>query len=91
MAQDYASGTEQPSSETVVCTEEAERITHGDSSSKVEIFGLGVSVTILIGAVGGVFAMWVLPVDSAVPLFLGVGVGFILSPVIGLGMLWRQN
>jgi hypothetical protein len=91
MAQDYADGTEQLPGETVVHTEDTGEAMHDDSSSKVETFGLGVSAALLIGAVGGVIGMWAFPVDGAVPLFVGLGVGFILSPVVGLGMLWRQG
>ena len=62
---------------------------HDGLSQQVERFGLGVSMVILLGAVAGVAAAWALVEVGAVAIMVGLGVGFILSPIGGLLMLRR--
>ncbi|MDS0294707.1 hypothetical protein [Halogeometricum luteum] len=49
-----------------------------------ERFGLGLSATILLGAVVGVALTWALGGGTLLPLFVALGAGFILSPLAGL-------
>jgi hypothetical protein len=60
---------------------------HDDSSSQLETFGIGVSASILLGAVVGVAATWSLAA-GATPLLVALGLGFLFSPVVGLVALW---
>jgi hypothetical protein len=46
-------------------------------------------MVMLLGAVGGVAAAWALADVGAVAIMIGLGVGFILSPIGGLLMLRR--
>jgi hypothetical protein len=62
---------------------------HDGLSERVERFGLGVSLMILIGGVGGVIAAWGLQDVGGVAIMVGLGVGFILSPLAGLLLLRR--
>ncbi|WP_336025139.1 hypothetical protein [Halobellus salinisoli] len=63
---------------------------HQDSSSRLEQFGVGVSVSILLGAVVGVAAT--ASVDAGgLPLLVVLGIGFILSPLVGLLFLRRAE
>jgi hypothetical protein len=88
MAQQHASGGQLP--------DEIDRATDGggavdhDSSSRLETFGLGVSVSILLGAVVGVAAAASLDAGG-LPLLLALGTGFILSPLVGLLFLQREE
>ncbi|WP_049986939.1 hypothetical protein [Halobellus rufus] len=84
MALEHASGGELPERST---GEDGASVDH-DSSSRLEQFGLGVSVSILLGAVVGVAAA--ASVDAGgLPLIFALGVGFILSPLVGLLFLRR--
>ena len=62
---------------------------HDGLSQQGERFGLGVAMVMLLGAVGGVAAAWALADVGAVAIMIGLGVGFILSPIGGLLMLRR--
>ena len=88
MTQEYASGG-QLSDEVEGALEGDGGSAHGDSSSRLETFGLGVSISILFGAVAGVAAAWA--VGGALPLIIGLGLGFLLSPVVGLLVLQREG
>jgi hypothetical protein len=59
---------------------------HDDSSSRLETFGVGVSASILLGAVVGVAATWSLGAGGT-PLLIALGLGFLFSPVVGLIVL----
>jgi len=59
---------------------------HDDSSSRLERFGIGVSASILLGAVVGVAATWSLEAGGT-PLLVALGLGFLFSPVVGLAVL----
>ena len=61
---------------------------HDDSSSRLERFGLGVSVSILLGGIVGVAATSVLA-DDGTALLIALGLGFLLSPVMGLAAVMR--
>ncbi|GGJ06317.1 hypothetical protein GCM10008995_15260 [Halobellus salinus] len=63
---------------------------HDNSSSQLETFGIGVSASILLGAVVGVAATWSLGAGST-PLLVALGLGFLFSPVVGLAVLWRAE
>ena len=86
MAQQHASGGQLP--------DEIDRATDGggavdhDSSSRLEQFGVGVSASILLGAVVGVAAAAALDAGG-LPLLIALGTGFILSPLVGLLFLRR--
>ncbi|MGQ4555008.1 hypothetical protein [Halobellus sp. GM3] len=90
MAQQHASGRKLPSDVDGALDGASEPSTHDDSSSRLEQFGAGVSASILLGAVVGVAAMAALDA-GAVPLLVAVGIGFILSPVIGVLVLQRGD
>jgi hypothetical protein len=62
---------------------------HDGLSEMVERFGLGAALVMLLGAVGGVAAAWALGDVGAVAIMIGLGVGFILSPIGGLLLLRR--
>jgi hypothetical protein len=62
---------------------------HDGLSQRVERFGLGVALVLLLGAAGGVAAAWALSDVGAVAIMIGLGIGFILSPLGGLLMLRR--
>ena len=63
---------------------------HDDSSSRLERFGIGVSASILLGAVVGVAAAWSLEAGGT-PLLVALGLGFLFSPVVGLIVLQRTE
>ncbi|WP_311171903.1 hypothetical protein [Halobellus ordinarius] len=86
MSQEYATSSQLP--DDVDGTLEGS--THEDSSSRLERFGLGVAASILLGAVVGVAATAVLDA-GAVPLLFATGMGFLLSPVIGVLVLERNE
>ncbi|RLM57391.1 hypothetical protein DVK02_06370 [Halobellus sp. Atlit-31R] len=88
MSQQYASGGQLPEEADAVLTDGDDASSHSDSSSRLEQFGLGVSLSILLGAVLGVAAAASLNA-GALPLFVALGLGFIFSPVIGLLFLQR--
>jgi hypothetical protein len=81
MAGTHASGGQVPDEADAVLGDGGS--THEDSSSRLELFGLGVSVSILLGAVGGVAATAVLDA-GATPLLVALGLGFLFSPVVGI-------
>jgi len=84
MAQEYASGGQLPERSG---GDNGESM-HEDSSSRLEQFGMGVSVSILLGAVVGVAATAALNAGG-LPLLVGAGTGFLLSPLVGLLFLRR--
>jgi len=87
MAQEYASGGQLSDDvEGALAGESA----HEDSSSRLERFGLGVAASILLGGVVGVAAAASLG-GSAVPFVVAVGLGFLLSPLVGLLVLRRGD
>ena len=89
MSQEHASGSHLPD-EVDGSVENPSGGAHADSSSRLEQFGIGVSASILLGAVVGVAATSALEA-GAVPLLFAVGIGFILSPVVGLLVLKRNE
>jgi small-conductance mechanosensitive channel len=88
MAGSHASGGQVPDEADAVIGDGGSQ--HEDSSSRLERFGLGVSASILLGAVVGVAATWSLNA-GATPLLVALGLGFLLSPVVGLVVLWSRG
>ena len=88
MAGTHASGGQVPDEANVAMGDGGSR--HDDSSSRLERFGLGVSASILLGAVVGVAATWSLGAGGT-PLLVALGLGFLFSPVVGLIVLqWGE-
>jgi len=85
MAGTHASGGQVPDEADAVIGDGGSQ--HDDSSSRVETFGVGVSASILVGAVVGVAATWSLGAGGT-PLLVALGLGFLFSPVVGLIVLW---
>ncbi|WP_144903319.1 hypothetical protein [Halobellus captivus] len=86
MAQEFATGGQLPEGASGGADESA----HQDSSTRLEQFGVGVSASILLGAVVGVAAT--ASVDAGgLPLLVALGIGFILSPLVGLLFLRRAE
>jgi hypothetical protein len=85
MAGTHASGGQVPDEAEIAIGDGGPQ--HEDSSSRLETFGVGVSASILLGAVVGVAATWSLGAGST-PLLVALGLGFLLSPVLGLVALW---
>ena len=88
MAGTHASGGQVPDDADIVIGDGGSQ--HDDSSSRLERFGLGVSASILLGAVVGVAATWSLGAGGT-PLLVALGLGFLFSPIIGVAVLkWSQ-
>jgi len=88
MAGTHASGGQVPDDADAVVGDGGSR--HDDSSSRLERFGVGVSASILLGAVVGVAATWSLDAGST-PLLVALGLGFLFSPVVGVAVLqWSE-
>lgn len=81
MSQDHSRAVEQPQSP------KAGDDSDTDLSSQLETFGAGVTICILTGASIGVAAMWFLDSNSALPLLIGLGGGFMISPLLGILLL----
>ena len=90
MAQQYASGGQLPDEADAALTDGDDGSSHSDSSSRLEQFGMGVAVSILLGALLGVAAVASLNL-GAIPLFVALGLGFLLSPVVGVLFLQRYE
>ena len=84
MASTHASGGQVPDDADTALGDGGS--THDDSSSRLERFGVGVSSSILLGGVVGVAATSALG-DDGTALLIALGLGFLLSPVIGLTVL----
>jgi hypothetical protein len=84
MAGTHASGGQVPDEADAVIGDGGSQ--HDDSSSRLETFGVGVSASILLGAVVGVAATWSLGVGGT-PLLVALGLGFLFSPIVGLIVL----
>jgi predicted naringenin-chalcone synthase len=88
MASTHASGGQVPDDADAALGDGGS--THDDSSSRLERFGLGVSASILFGGVVGVAATSALG-DDGTALLIALGLGFLLSPVVGLAVLvWTE-
>ncbi|MFA1611552.1 hypothetical protein [Halobellus rubicundus] len=91
MAQEYASGGQLPDDVEVEGALAGDGgSAHGDSSSRLEQFGLGVAASIMLGGVVGVAAASALE-GSAVALIVAIGLGFLFSPLVGLLTLRRAE
>ncbi|ADQ66808.1 hypothetical protein C499_03583 [Halogeometricum borinquense DSM 11551] len=86
MAQELAVESSNRSGEQTVVEYESssEEPPAGASSHLAERFGVGTAAGILLGAVIGVALMWILGTSSVFTLLVAVGIGFILSPVVGV-------
>lgn len=86
MSQEIASGSDTRSEETAIEQHEpaSDGHSYGSPSHTVETFGIGVSACILVGGIVGVAVAWALGANATVAMFLALGIGFILAPIVGL-------